>query len=265
MGTIDFDISKIDILGKRNVRKKNNESQPCSSYLSIPSKAHESSCDTINTAAYNNMIKRANEIKKTGIIICPKEFQDLELNRPIPKNGYESEIYNLPTVYSCKVSYLNSTLRCQLEAKARKGVFVSPIMCDTLIPSNLTVGTPFLTTSRHFAPPFVTADLKKRPPGCLAVKFIRDVSEQYFKWLVTDEYLHLQPERRNWIISQIVNGNLDGKILLYHKDLIFNHAETLAFIVKYRAYLTFTTSPVQLRLRKKFTHVASMEVNHDNI
>ena len=246
MGTFDFNINKIGILDDRIVNNINNDPQPYASYLSAPSKTHELSCDTINTTTYSNMIKRANEIKKTGIIICPKEFQDSELNRPIPKNGYESEIYNLPTVYSCKVSYLNSTLRCQLEAKARKGVFVSP-------------------TSRHFAPPFVTADLKKRPPGCLAVKFIRDVSEQYFKWLVTDEYLHLQPERRNWIISQIVNGNLDGKTLLYHKDLIFNHAETLAFIVKYRAYLTFTTSPVQLRPRKKFTHAASMEVNHDNI
>lgn len=265
MGTFDFNINKIGILDDRIVNNINNDPQPYASYLSAPSKTYEPSCDTINTTAYNYMIKRAKEIKKNGVIISPKEFQDLELNRPLPKNGYESEICNLPTVYSCKVKYLKSTLRCQMEAKARQGVFVSPIMCDTLIPSNLTVGTPFLTTSRHFAPPFITGDLKKRPSGCLVVNFIRDVSEQYFKWLVTDEYLHLQPERRNWIISQIVNGNLDGKTLLYHKDLIFNHAETLAFIVKYRAYLTFTPSPVQLRPRKTITNAVSKEINYDNI
>lgn len=54
----------------------------------------------------------------------------------------------------------------------------------------------------------------------------------YIKWLTTDEFKDVKPERRKWILEQIKSGRLKGKSLQYYADLGEpSHADALDYLI----------------------------------
>ena len=101
-------------------------------------------------------------------------------------------------------------------------------------------------SDKHYGNPFgapgTTASVIMEGSVADRVKAFRD-------WLSGDAHQEVEPERREWILSQINNGKLDGKTLIYYKNLgEASHADALAEMVNMRK---FTSNPELLTLIQK--------------
>ncbi|MGB2552835.1 hypothetical protein ACPF04_06605 [Campylobacter sp. MOP51] len=204
-------------------------------------------------------IKRVKqEIKNQGLFLIPKELNPLTSKNltAVPTDGYSPNFAPeyLIAYTECKVMYKSNSHGAKMAAGRGDGVFVSRID-DFLIKSNISGGGYFLNRTRNFDSPFFTQRRARAniiPKDCVMLDSPKKTAMAYFEWLTGTKWLHVQPGRRNWIISQIKNGRLDDKKLLFHADSPFNHAEVLAFIVKYRMYFDFVYSEVDLQKRASY-------------
>ena len=88
----------------------------------------------------------------------------------------------------------------------------------------------------HYGNPFGTNDYGKNAE----VPFQgndAEVSQKYEDWLKGTYRQDVAPDRRKWIIEQIASGKLDGKQLMYFRDVGDNHAKRLAKLVNDKSWL----------------------------
>ena len=64
-----------------------------------------------------------------------------------------------------------------------------------------------------------------------------EVSQKYEDWLKGTYRQDVAQDRRKWIIEQIASGKLDGKQLMYFRDVGDNHAKRLAKLVNDKSWL----------------------------
>jgi hypothetical protein len=100
-------------------------------------------------------------------------------------------------------------------------------------------------TDQHFGNPFVGS---VRPNAnydkLIKVNNDEQALSYYYNWLLGKHYTDLYPKQREWILKQIISGNLDGKKLLYYKPSrlenldgtvieggYYSHADLLADLV----------------------------------
>lgn len=72
---------------------------------------------------------------------------------------------------------------------------------------------PGLTSRHHFGNPFPSDKKDKKGYGT-----IPEVSKLFVKWLKGKVYTNTEPDRRNWILNQIMSGELDNRVFLYYRD-----------------------------------------------
>jgi hypothetical protein len=80
-------------------------------------------------------------------------------------------------------------------------------------------------TNEHFGNPFTGSGVH----GLIQKNSVEEAVQAYKDWLLTDKYKNVKPEQKQWILSQIEQGNLDNKVLLYMKDKgeYYSHADAL--------------------------------------
>ena len=87
-------------------------------------------------------------------------------------------------------------------------------------------------TIEHFGNPFTGSGVQ----GLIQMPNVASAVQAYKDWLNDTKYQDMNKEQRSWILSQIEQGNLDNKKLLYMKDKgnYYSHADALADIVNSR-------------------------------
>lgn len=65
----------------------------------------------------------------------------------------------------------------------------------------------------HFGNPF---SHNKKLTGVILTNTVKEAVEAFEKWLRKEDYLHVQTERRDWILSKLESGELIGKPLVYY-------------------------------------------------
>ncbi len=90
-------------------------------------------------------------------------------------------------------------------------------------------------STKHYGNPFSHLESDKSKHDIITMGSIVEAVQAYKDWLAGVNYQEVEPERRAWINQQINSGNLDGKILLYYKQLDEpSHADALAEIINSR-------------------------------
>ncbi len=69
----------------------------------------------------------------------------------------------------------------------------------------------------HFGNPF---SHKKYKGVQVVVPTVKDAAIAYEQWLKGEKYQKVEPERRQWIIDQIMNGSLYGKQFVYYTETV---------------------------------------------
>lgn len=69
----------------------------------------------------------------------------------------------------------------------------------------------------HFGNPFGT---RKYPGVQVVVPTVKESVIAFEQWLKGQKYQDVEPERRQWILTQIKNGSLYGKTFLFHRDTV---------------------------------------------
>ena len=99
----------------------------------------------------------------------------------------------------------------------------------------------------HFGNPFgVTTELFNVDTGATIKNAgtAEEVTELYTNWIKGLTNTDIEKERREWIVSQIKEGKLDNKTLLYYKDSEINHAKALANLVNDKSWLNKPTNAI---------------------
>lgn len=91
-----------------------------------------------------------------------------------------------------------------------------------------------INSNEHFGNPFTYEG--SGVTGLIKMKDIPEAVQAYKDWLLTDKYKDVKPEQKKWILSQIEQGKLDNKTLLYMntKEKYYSHADSLKDIVNNR-------------------------------
>jgi uncharacterized protein YfkK (UPF0435 family) len=93
-------------------------------------------------------------------------------------------------------------------------------------------------TNEHYGNPFSHLPSDKTN-ALVKVNSVKEAVDSYRDWLNGTKYQNIEPERRQWILDQINSGELDGKTLLYYKQLNEpSHADILAEVVNNRNKVT---------------------------
>jgi hypothetical protein len=81
---------------------------------------------------------------------------------------------------------------------------------------------------------------------------IADRVMAFHEWLSGEDYQHIEPKRREWILSQIEKGALDGKTLLYYKNLNEpSHADVLLEMVNDRILRNYDPKFIRMLAAQK--------------
>lgn len=93
-------------------------------------------------------------------------------------------------------------------------------------------------TTEHFGNPFLsTRNFKDKGVGT-----DEEVAKMFSDWLKGFSNKDVEPKRREWIIKQILDGNLDNKPLLYYTNTPVNHAKELEKLIKNKSLLSSESS-----------------------
>jgi predicted NAD-dependent protein-ADP-ribosyltransferase YbiA (DUF1768 family) len=91
-------------------------------------------------------------------------------------------------------------------------------------------------TKEHFGNPFIGSKRRDNNGNLIESKVdnitifntIDEADQAYRDWLEGIKYQNVEPLRREWILKQINEGKLDGKILLYYKPMeVINNNGTI--------------------------------------
>lgn len=97
-------------------------------------------------------------------------------------------------------------------------------------------------TTEHFGNPFLsTRNFKDKGVGT-----DEEVAKMFSDWLKGISNKDVEPKRREWIIKQILDGNLDNKPLLYYANTPVNHAKELEKLIKNKSLLSSESSSDRL-------------------
>ena len=70
--------------------------------------------------------------------------------------------------------------------------------------------------NEHFGNPWGTAT--KTTTDIIPVASVAEANDMFRRWLTTDEFVDVEPERRQWILNQINSGSLKGKTIYYYTN-----------------------------------------------
>jgi hypothetical protein len=91
-------------------------------------------------------------------------------------------------------------------------------------------------STSNYGNPFTGTD---KGEATIKLGSVAEAVQAYKDWLAGTKWQEVEPERRQWINNQINSGKLDGKTLLYYKNIgEESHADALASIVNKRNNLT---------------------------
>lgn len=146
------------------------------------------------------------------------------------------------TTENAKVVFADGTADTKRKARNGNGVYVMrPNPGDNIpgVDENLNYGNPWSHGGYQ---------------GTIKTKSIAEAVDNYEKWLRGEDFVDVEPQRRQWILDQVNSGALNGQRLLYFKKGYKSHADVLAKIVNEK-----TTEEVQGKAEVK--SIASF-VNH---
>jgi len=101
-------------------------------------------------------------------------------------------------------------------------------------------------SENHYGNPFGDKDSSA---AVIMEGSVADRVNAFKSWLNGTAHQEVEPKRREWILSQISKGKLDGKTLLYYKNLSeASHADVIAEMVNFRK---FAENPELLKMVQK--------------
>jgi hypothetical protein len=147
-----------------------------------------------------------------------------------------------PVNTKATVVIYDGTVKAKEAARNRQGVYVMrPNEGDDIpgVNENFNFGNPW--SHKGYQGTIKTGSLSEAEAKALGTwqgdvtsTAISEAASNYEKWLKKEDFLDVEPERRDWILSIVNAGRLDNKNLIYFKAGYRSHADVLADFINNR-------------------------------
>lgn len=147
--------------------------------------------------------------------------EDVKLNFDIKKQPAPKQVMTPVNTKATVVRY-DGTLATKEAARRKEGVYV--------MTPNPGDGIPGVDENYNFGNPWNHKGYQNK----IKTDTIEEAVANYEKWLRKEDFLDVDPERRDWILGVINAGRLDNKNLLYFASGFRSHADALADFINSR-------------------------------
>lgn len=134
---------------------------------------------------------------------------------PVKEDGEFNTFINTPQMLvNLRNSYLGGTLNTTEQGNVK--VVKDPWKAGREDKNSIVGMRNSKKPNEHFGNPWATAN--KTTTETIPVDSVAEANDMFRRWLTTDEFANVEPERRQWILNQINSGSLKGKTIYYYTN-----------------------------------------------